>query len=1417
MQEANAMGALNARGMRLDASRFDGVIVDERRRGRRRLALGKSTSAWVLTLLATACGSAESDGPSLLVDQGLTIDGGQAERRPSASAYTLFEADPVRPIAVLERSSLVAVTNTNDGYLEILRPTQRSAEPCGAAQVGLSPVAVAVVDEGESSAELWVVNHLSDSVSVVTVDIASCRAEVTRTLPVGDEPRDIVVARDSAGRSRVFVATAHRGQHHPLESARLGTDLVHPPSQKAAPGLADVLVFDPGSPEAAPAVVNLFADRPRALAVADGVVYAASYLSGNQTTVIPAQTTAERGIESLNRVLARDEAGQLIERDGELALAPEAGSIAIEGGLPAVAGQGRCFSDPRDDAGTIAVQRLCVQTDAQNHPERVFVQAEGVVHPSCQCTSGDGTLQPGTSVIVKFFGSPSACGEAFTTFPDGTQGCWLDRDPASPRTSAGAADRRPAPMAWNDQVKFSLPDRDVFAIRVDDLAVTESFSGVGTVLFGLAVQPGTGKVFVTNTDANNLTRFEGHGESASSTLIGHLHESRITVLDPAATDGAPGVQPVHLNTHIDYSQCCEKDEQENAKSFAFPTAGVFSADGSRFFFSALGSDKVGSVSAAAISAGFDQDTAREQDELRDIFLNDDVAAPSGPVGLALDARRERLYVKTHFDNQLVVIDTEDESITGRVALNDPEPVTVSRGRSVLYNARLTSSHGDSACASCHVFGDFDQLAWDLGDPDGETVTNPGTFTIPNFVDANFRSNKGPMTTQTLRGMANHGALHWRGDRTRRFQDEPGRQPDFGSLDEFNSFTEFDVAIQGLNGNDVALEPEVFEDFARFALQLTLPPNPVRHLDDTLTADQLEARALYFGCTSMTDEQFDARTCTGVDGTSVEIERATASCACVGNPFVAQLRAIPDVLGFAAPFATLLADVERRSLLEALAADTSELPEARRDEVAQAAARFSAGNTAWLAAELQSDASGLLSESLEGALGEASQGLLTVLDASNANQTTTADSIAALVFDTIPADATPPGVSRDRDGLFQTFAVIAQVASLSAFARSDEQNRGTPAFFNLLTDCDLTEPADCNLRVTDTFLTCNGCHTLDPKGNAEFGVERPGFFGTSGEYSFESESQVLKVPHLRNLYQKTGMFGTPADPFFLTESVLGARLGGFVADDTQYTGEQVRGFGFERDGAADTTHRFFGANVFVRGEGNEQAFDAVFPRDSERAACVGVFRQAPTSALEAAPEAVRPVLGLCVETGPLPEACFVEPGSDECLEALAAAGEALGMPELPATFAEAVLPFCFQLGSMLEAGSESGVCYPSGLRERAKMESFVLAFDSNLKPMVGQQVTTSADRVDDPSLVALLGAAAQRDCDLSLRQDGRGFVVDRPNAQAPGASGLRERDGRRRQLRDLSVDAGPVTFTCHPPRPDQAEARRAAFERNRRQR
>ena len=47
-----------------------------------------------------------------------------------------------------------------------------------------------------------------------------------------------------------------------------------------------------------------------------------------------------------------------------------------------------------------------------------------------------------------------------------------------------------------------------------------------------------------------------------------------------------------------------------------------------------------------------------------------------------------------------------------------------------------------------------------------------------------------MTTQSLRGMANHGPMHWRGDRT------GGNDPGGDALDEDAAFKKFNVAFDG---------------------------------------------------------------------------------------------------------------------------------------------------------------------------------------------------------------------------------------------------------------------------------------------------------------------------------------------------------------------------------------------------------------------------------------------------------------------------------------------------------------------------------------------------------------------------------------------------------------------------------------------
>ena len=97
-------------------------------------------------------------------------------------------------------------------------------------------------------------------------------------------------------------------------------------------------------------------------------------------------------------------------------------------------------------------------------------------------------------------------------------------------------------------------------------------------------------------------------------------------------------------------------------------------------------------------------------------------------------------------------------------------------------ASWTPCKRDSACASCHIFGDFDSLAWDLGNPDDTELENPSPLVVNPAdvgfpqVSVHFRPMKGPMTTQSFRGLANHGSMHWRGDRNGG-RTEPNQQPD----------------------------------------------------------------------------------------------------------------------------------------------------------------------------------------------------------------------------------------------------------------------------------------------------------------------------------------------------------------------------------------------------------------------------------------------------------------------------------------------------------------------------------------------------------------------------------------------------------------------------------------------------------------
>ncbi len=96
-----------------------------------------------------------------------------------------------------------------------------------------------------------------------------------------------------------------------------------------------------------------------------------------------------------------------------------------------------------------------------------------------------------------------------------------------------------------------------------------------------------------------------------------------------------------------------------------------------------------------------------------------------PTGLLLDEAAGRLYVLTRFDNAIKIVDTQLKAEIGKAPMYNPEPAHIVLGRRFLYDASFGSSHGDSACFSCHIFGDTDHLAWNLGNPD-----HPGHISDP---------------------------------------------------------------------------------------------------------------------------------------------------------------------------------------------------------------------------------------------------------------------------------------------------------------------------------------------------------------------------------------------------------------------------------------------------------------------------------------------------------------------------------------------------------------------------------------------------------------------------------------------------------------------------------------------------------------
>ncbi len=184
----------------------------------------------------------------------LTIGCVSGALTPGASAQTGFvnwESPHVSPLALTPNGASLLAVNTADNRLEVFNVAGATPVYVRSIEVGLDPVSV----RARGNNEAWVVNHMSDSISIV--DLPSGR--VRRTILTGDEPTDVIFA---GAPSRAFVTLSQTSQ---------------------------LAVYDAANPAAPLSVLTIAGEEPRALAVSpDGTrVYAAIFESGNKSTIVP--------------------------------------------------------------------------------------------------------------------------------------------------------------------------------------------------------------------------------------------------------------------------------------------------------------------------------------------------------------------------------------------------------------------------------------------------------------------------------------------------------------------------------------------------------------------------------------------------------------------------------------------------------------------------------------------------------------------------------------------------------------------------------------------------------------------------------------------------------------------------------------------------------------------------------------------------------------------------------------------------------------------------------------------------------------------------------------------------------------------------------------------------------------------------
>lgn len=333
---------------------------------------------------------------------------------------------------------------------------------------------------------------------------------------------------------------------------------------------------------------------------------------------------------------------------------------------------------------------------------------------------------------------------------------------------------------WTHKIGYQPFEVDVAVIGTATNTVVNKYGDLGSHHLAITVNPFDGRLAVVGTLGRNEQRFEPR-------INGYVVEQNLYLI---STAGVKLIRVLNPQTNF-FSLPGTQAEIDSALGFTTGIAADVNATGdtARLYVTSLATNRLGVLNPNSGGAAS--------------MVKGRVPTVEGPTGVAVDRARNRIFVVGRFRNQLQTMNLSTFASLDVSSIGfDPTPDDIVNGRRFMY-AGTTSAHGDQSCASCHLFGDTDNLSWDLGDPLGSFIPAGGPL-------EGFDPEKGPMMTQSLRGHINTGPLHWRGDRP--------------------NFAAFNNAFLTILGRNDALPDSQMSAFDDFTAALVYPPNPNQNLD-----------------------------------------------------------------------------------------------------------------------------------------------------------------------------------------------------------------------------------------------------------------------------------------------------------------------------------------------------------------------------------------------------------------------------------------------------------------------------------------------------------------------------------------------------------------------------------------------------------